>query len=56
VHGESRDRGMAMVNLLETYGKAGLEPAARDSLASLENSRVFWSPYLIQFSNIQLQF
>ena len=30
VHGESRDRGMAMVNLLETYRQAGFEPVASE--------------------------
>ncbi len=30
VHGESRDRGQAMVNLIETYRKGGLELASRE--------------------------
>lgn len=30
VHGESRDRGGAMVDLLDTYRAAGFEPAGRD--------------------------
>lgn len=30
VHGESRDRGQAMVDLLETYRKAGFEPAVAE--------------------------
>jgi nitrate reductase delta subunit len=30
VHGESRDRGQAMVNLVETYRRAGLELASRE--------------------------
>jgi nitrate reductase delta subunit len=29
IHGESRDRGQAMVNLIETYRKGGLELASR---------------------------
>ncbi|MBK6350659.1 MAG: nitrate reductase molybdenum cofactor assembly chaperone [Steroidobacteraceae bacterium] len=30
IHGESRDRGQAMVNLIETYRKGGLELASRE--------------------------
>ena len=30
VHGEDRNRGMAMINLLETYGQAGLEPSTNE--------------------------
>ena len=30
VHGESRDRGQAMVNLIETYRQGGLELASRE--------------------------
>jgi len=30
VHGESRDRGSAMVALMETYGEAGLAPATME--------------------------
>lgn len=30
VHGESRDRGGAMVNLIETYREAGFEPASSE--------------------------
>ncbi len=30
IHGESRDRGQAMVNLLETYRSSGFELAARE--------------------------
>jgi len=30
IHGESRDRGQAMVNLIETYRKGGLELARRE--------------------------
>ena len=30
IHGESRDRGQAMVNLIETYRRGGLELASRE--------------------------
>jgi nitrate reductase delta subunit len=30
VHGESRDRGQAMVDLIQVYRRAGLEPASRE--------------------------
>ena len=44
VHGESRDRGQAMVNLLERYREAGLELSARE----LPDFLPVWLEYLSQ--------
>ena len=40
VHGESRDRGQAMVSLLERYRQAGLDVAAANCRTSY---RCFWN-------------